>query len=78
MIMAIQVEHTDTYGGEANYSWVHRYRLDDTDLSDLALVRRAKKLTGFSGYRARVEKYGDMIAIYPRDFCQVVFITYIE
>ena len=76
--MAIQfnIEHTDTFGGDANYCWVKRYTIDcDEAVSDLALVRRAKQLTGLSGYRARVEKYGDMIAIYPARICQVVFIT---
>ncbi len=77
--MAIQVEHTDTFGGEANYSWVRRYSIEGDNLTDLQLVRRAKKLTGFNGCRARVEQWGDdTIAIYPQGCSQVVFISFVE
>ena len=78
--MKFQVEHTDTFGGESNYSWVHRYTIegkgDKGITSDLSLVRQAKRLTGLTGYRCRVTKYGDMIEIRPSGLCQVVFITW--
>ena len=77
--MQFNFEHTDTFAGESNYSWVRRdsFQAPDT-LSDLALIRRAKKWAGLSGIRARVEKYGDMMAIYPTGICHVVFITFDE
>lgn len=77
-MLHINFEHTDTYGGESNYSWVKRETITlhpSKNLSDLAIVRRAKAWAGFTGLRCRVEKYGDMIAIYPRGLCQVVFVT---
>jgi len=73
----VYFEMTDTFGGEANYSWVCRHTETARDnVSDIALVRRAKKWAGWSGFRARVENLGDTIAIYPAGLCQVLFITF--
>ena len=48
------IEHTDTFAGEANYSWLHRYEIEAPgDISDLALVRRAKRAAGHNGVRCR-------------------------
>jgi hypothetical protein len=77
--MKINFEHTDTYGGESNYSWVRRHALELPDTtSDLALVRKAKAWANLTGLSCRVESYGDMIAIYPRGVCHVVFVTFGE
>jgi hypothetical protein len=73
-----EVEETDTFGGEANYCWVNRWSLPG-GLTHKQLVRRAKKLAGWSGQRCRVEDCGDMIRIDPigRDApCRVIFIQY--
>lgn len=72
------VEHTDTFGGEANYCWANRYTITEDErkpLSRLALVRRAKSLCGMSGVRCQVTDYGDMIEIRPAGLCQVIFVT---
>ncbi len=42
------VEMTDTFGGEANYSWVNRFLV--TASSELGAIR---KVTTKTGYRAR-------------------------
>lgn len=71
------VEVTDTYGGEANYSWVRRHELRGLEgKSDLAIVRRVKREIGWSGYRCRTEKWGDGIRIVPSGICQVCFIDF--
>lgn len=75
----IQWEVTDTFGGEANYSWVRRGTVkckEGEDYSDLAAVRRVKKAIGWSGIKCRVDNYGDTIEIYPAGMCQVCFITF--
>lgn len=75
----IQYEVTDTYGGASNYSWVIRGKVESkpgAEFSDLAAVRRVKRRIGWNGTPCRVEKYGDMIALYPRGVCQVCFITF--
>lgn len=75
--MSTTIEHTDTFGGEANYCWAKRWHLN-REMSDLALVRLAKELTGLTGIPCRREDMGDSIALYPRGICQVVFIAYAE
>lgn len=72
-----QIEYTDTFGGEANYCWVKRWKCA-AELSDRQAVRLAKKLAGLTGHPCRVEDWGGDIAIYPRGICQVIFVTYAE
>jgi hypothetical protein len=69
-------EYTDTFGGDANYSWVKRYEEEFPDnISDLALMRRAKKWAGLANVKGRVDNFGDYIAFYPRGYCTVLFIN---
>ena len=75
--MPYQVEHTDTFSGEANYCWVRRYHCA-ADLSPRQLVRMAKAACGLTGHPCVVTRYGDMTAIRPRRICQVIFITWEE
>jgi hypothetical protein len=50
--MKVKAEYTDTFAGEANYSWVRRVELDVPDnLSDIGVVRRVKKALGLEGLR---------------------------
>jgi hypothetical protein len=71
----IRFEHTDTFCGESNYSWVRRGRYKGTnEESNLSLVRAAKKFAGFTGIKCRVIPCGDGLAIYPSDRCEVCFI----
>ena len=73
-----EIELTDTFGGQANYSWVHRETLEvPQGTSDLALVRRAKKLFGLSGCPTENQDYGDSMVrdFRPSGLCQVMFIT---
>ena len=74
-----EVEHTDTFGGEANYCWVKRceVKLGEGE-SKLALVTRAKKAIGLTGVRCKREDFGDMIRLTPVGRAEVVFITYKE
>ena len=75
--MKINVEVTDTFGHEANYSWVRRYEEEVTDcLSDYSIVRRVKRLIGWNGQRCTTTKYGDIIELRPFGICQVCFITF--
>lgn len=77
------VEVTDTFGGEANYSWVRRYTLEgSTDTStkaDRKLVRDAKAIAGWTGMRCRTDSYGDSVTVTPigrNAPCWVMFINY--
>lgn len=73
----IAFELTDTFGGEANYAWVKRHQEEiDPYLSDLAIVRRAKRWAGLSGVRCEVDNCGSsLITIRPRGMCQVLFVN---
>jgi len=72
----IKVELTDTFGGEANYSWVNRFEIKDEGLTDLQLVRKAKKLAGLNGVRCKKYEYGDLIELKPYGINVVLFITW--
>lgn len=78
--LVVQIEITDTYGGDANYSWVRRSKIEGMEgKSDLAIVKAVKKQIGWSGIRCRVERYGDLIRLSPfRDAvtCFITFHTY--
>ena len=68
------IEVTDTFGGQANYSWVDRYVIRaPSDISDLALVRRIKSVTGHSGIRGQTYVSGDSVEIRFPARCVVIF-----
>lgn len=75
----VYVEHTDTFGGEANYSWATRKTLElPMFSSDRSIILAAKKALGISGVRCRrTNIYGnDDIRLDLVGFCQVVFISF--
>ena len=63
--MGLAIEHTDTFGGEANYCWVRRAYIKRDNLSRRAIVRTVKQWAGYTGHRCRVDDLGDTLAIYP-------------
>lgn len=74
--MTVTYELTDTFGGEANYSWCERGPVEvKENASDLAIVRAAKAAAGLSGVRCRKVDFGDLICLYPYGLCQVLFIN---
>lgn len=74
----IQVEYTDTYGGQANYSWVRRATLPDIpNESDRQLMRRIKRKLGLTGMRGRFEeRQGDQWTWRPWGRCTILFIDF--
>lgn len=57
------VEYTDTFGGEANYSWVRRVRFNaPADAPRSTIVRRAKAALGLTE-RHTTEEWGDTIVL---------------
>jgi hypothetical protein len=76
-----EIEMTDTFGGEANYSWVRRCEISVKDSehfkkNDSQLIRLAKKELDISGIRHKKSDCGDCIRLDLVGMCQVVFITY--
>ena len=75
-MVTFNVEVTDTFGGEANYCWVHRFSFEmDETKSDLAIVRHAKQLAGWSGLRCKREDWGEDIVLRPYGICQIMFVS---
>ena len=74
--MRWRVEYTDTFGGEANYSWLRRYEIETKqDASRAAVMRAAKSAAGLSGVRGRTEDRGDMLRFVPFRSCTVLFVN---
>lgn len=74
--MNYQVELTDLFGGEANYSWVRRDEIMLSDsASELAIVRAAKLALGLTGCRCKRETIGETIQLKPCGSLTVAFIT---
>jgi len=70
-------EYTDTFAGEANYSWVKREVVQlPENISDRSLVRAAKAWAGLNGVPCDTDNYGDTIAIRPRNITTVLFVTW--
>jgi hypothetical protein len=70
---------TDTYGGEPNFGWVRKSLISfPENISDLALVRRAKKKMDWNGLKCRTENYGMNFTLTPHKICVVMFIDILE
>ena len=71
----MEVEYTDTFGGEANYCWVERETLElPVGISDRAIMRRAKAAMGLSGVRGTTDSYGDGFRFVPYRSCTIMFV----
>jgi hypothetical protein len=70
------VEYTDTFAGNANYSWVKRQTiLVPRGSHRRKLMRAAKAAVGLTGVRGKVRDYGDTIEFRPSRTCTVMFVT---
>ncbi len=79
--MRVLTELTDTYGDEANYSWVNRKEFEFPDnLTDVGIVRRVKAEYGMTECKfRRRDNFGDTIALwYPDGNAVVLFINIVE
>lgn len=71
-----QVQHTDTFGGEANYCWLNEEEFEvPSNASRHQIVKLAKELVGMTGVRCRSYDMGDGYELRPVGLCQVIFIT---
>ena len=76
-MLTLKCELTDTFGGEANYSWVRRQTVSLPEgASRRSIVRAAKSALGISGIRCETTDYGDMVELRPRGSCTVAFVTF--
>lgn len=74
--MIYSVEYTDTFGGQANYSWVNRFNISVTNEATIRqVVMDAKSICGLTGVRCRRSECGETIELRPHNRCEIVFIT---
>ena len=68
---------TDTYGGEANYSWVHRAVIKTKDdITAKGIGTQARAAVGMTGVRSSMfVDFGDMIQIEFKKNNVILFIT---
>jgi len=75
--MKVQIEYTDTFCGEANYSWCHRTTLTFRhNATKRTILRKAKSHMGLKGWRGKLEDWGDMLVFKPWRSCTILFVTY--
>lgn len=90
--MSYQVELTDTFSGEANYSWSRPARIASPEWTAFkdwdgngrrkpaafqrTVMRRAKAAVGMTGVRGRTEPYGDGYEFRPYGACMVMFVSW--
>lgn len=69
----VDVELTDTFGGEANYTWVNRAEVTlPARAEDREIMRRAKAVVNLHGARGRWTSFGDEWHFRPYRRCIVL------
>jgi hypothetical protein len=81
--MAYAVELTDTFGGDANYSWVRRSKVSAPEFDtrepkgyQRTIMRRAKAAVGMTGVKGVTERVGCGFEFRPYGACVVMFVTW--
>lgn len=78
-LMKVQLEYTDTMNGEANYSWVDRKEIEVLEnISDIGLIRIAKKEMGIELRHKSPIDCGDFIRLDFYNSATVLFITFVH
>ncbi|NCU38993.1 hypothetical protein EOL96_08220 [Candidatus Saccharibacteria bacterium] len=78
-MMKYQIEYIDTFGGEANYSWVNRYEIELPDnATKKQICRAAKKAAGLSGVCGVWDFYGEVYSFRPYQSNTILFAAYYE
>jgi hypothetical protein len=75
----IEAEYTDTFDGEANYSWVQRAELEiPVGSSQASIMRRIKAAFGRTGARGRVDSFGDEWHFRPYRECRIIMARVVD
>lgn len=72
-------EYTDTFAGEANYSWVRRGTFfAKENATQRQIISAAKKELGLTGVRCKTFDNGDYFELRPIGSCTVAFVNFYE
>lgn len=75
MLTLWEAELTDTFGGEANYSWVTRETFElPAGATARQIVTAAKSALGLTGCRCRTFGYGEGFELRPTGSLTVAFV----
>mgnify|MGYP003624667446 CR=1 FL=1 len=74
--MKAQIELTDTFCGEANYSWVERHEFETDGLTEKEIIRKARKLIGLTGSATVKTDLGDVIQWNIKGACLIAFLWF--
>lgn len=75
--MQIDIEYTDTFSGEANYSWVKRQTVEmPENATNRMILRRAKKEMQLSGMQGVTSVSSDCISFKPYGSNTILFVTF--
>jgi hypothetical protein len=72
----IKIEITDTYGGEANYSWVNRLEIEDKRQSLRQILKQVRKHFGITCKFRKVYDLNDCIRYNFDKQCVCMFIMW--
>jgi len=70
------VEVTDTFGGEANYCWVHRFKVSAT--TERGAMRKVERRLPYSGGVYKDMDTGDMQRWNWRNACVCAFVEHYD
>lgn len=74
---SLQIEYTDTFCGEANYSWVRRATVPFSGAQGTReAMRLAKAAVGLTGVPGRTSDLGDYLEFRPYNSCTVLFVNF--
>jgi len=77
--MKMKIELTDTFAGEANYSWVRREEVDYSEgMTDFQIRRLAKKTMGLTGIRGTWDSFSgsEFLRFRPYGICEVMHVDF--
>lgn len=75
-MITYEYEYTDTFGGEANYSWVRRGKVTAKNFAHA--IRKVKQELGILWRTRKVMDTGDMARYDLVNCCQCIFINWSE
>ena len=69
-----RVEYTDTFSGQANYSWIKRAEFSFPKYNLASIKKMGKNLVGISGAPGRWQTIGETLQFKPYNSATVLFI----
>ncbi len=75
-MVKFSAEYTDTFGGEANYSWVRKANFELHENATMrSVLQRARKELGLTGAKGDIiANFGDEYHWKPRGCCTILMV----